>query len=108
MRKAHQVAYEVFSGPRNGLAVLHSCDITSCVNPLHLRLGTQQDNARDRDQRRRRIAPVGEKHGRAKLTCADVIEIRASLEPLEALAARYGISAGYADRVKRRATWKHI
>lgn len=52
--QAHRVAYRMTKGEiPTGLMVLHSCDQPSCVNPDHLRLGTQQDNMADRAQRNR-------------------------------------------------------
>jgi len=31
--------------------VLHTCDVAACCNPLHMYLGSAQDNARDRSDR---------------------------------------------------------
>lgn len=48
-RNVHQWSYILYKGPiPEGLYVLHSCDVTRCFNPEHLRLGTQQDNMNDR------------------------------------------------------------
>lgn len=52
--KCHRLAYELFRGPiAGGMSVLHSCDKRECVNPLHLRLGTQKDNGDDMAKRKR-------------------------------------------------------
>jgi hypothetical protein len=52
-RAAHQVAWELARGPRNGLWVLHKCDNPPCVRPDHLYLGSNADNARDMSRRGR-------------------------------------------------------
>ena len=58
--RAHRYAYELTYGPiPTGLCVLHGCDTPLCVNPEHLFLGTQKENAMDREAKGRgRIAPA--------------------------------------------------
>jgi hypothetical protein len=52
--QAHRFAYEMFKGEiPDDLVVMHSCDNPPCVNPAHLVLGTQSDNCRDRDDKKR-------------------------------------------------------
>jgi hypothetical protein len=47
-QRAHRWAYEKFFGPiPDGLIVMHTCDNPPCVNPLHLKVGTQGENIRD-------------------------------------------------------------
>lgn len=47
--KASRLAYLFFVGEiPEGLFVLHHCDIPACVNPEHLFIGTNQDNANDK------------------------------------------------------------
>ena len=44
----HRVAWQIYKGDIPGnLLVCHKCDVTSCCNPEHLFLGTQQDNVDD-------------------------------------------------------------
>lgn len=55
--KAHRVAWEIEYGPipdlpgSHGGVIRHTCDNRSCVNPKHLRLGTQGDNVQDQIDR---------------------------------------------------------
>lgn len=114
---AHRVAWlwangdmpPVPSGQR-AWVVMHACDNPPCVNPTHLRLGTYADNNWDMSEKGRwgeRALPVGENHQNAKLTDAQVVEIRRSTKSRVELAAAYGVSPGTIEYV-RRIGWKHI
>lgn len=93
---AHRVAYKLYVGRiPNGVYVLHECDNPKCVNPRHLYLGNQAVNLGDCKARGR--TAFGERNGRAKLSDAEVVDIRqrAAVGPRgtqEALAREYGIS----------------
>ncbi len=75
--RSHRYSWVLFNGKIPiELSVLHKCDNPSCVNPNHLFLGTDADNAHDRDRKGRQISHCGEQHGCSKLTNKDVLEIR--------------------------------
>jgi len=79
--KAHRLSYLLHKGGiTKGLNVLHQCGVASCVNPDHLYLGTQKENARDMIRHGRHFLPdnKGEKATWAKLTKQNVLEIIAA------------------------------
>lgn len=65
--RTHRIAYYLHYGtdPQQ-LLVIHSCDVRACCNPIHLRLGTQQDNMDDCTLRGRRNWPKGILNGNHK------------------------------------------
>lgn len=98
--RVHRLAYTLYVGPIPvNLIVRHACDVPSCCNPSHLLLGTRIDNNRDRVERGR--SAIGERSGSAKLADREVIEIRASTEPVDVLAKRYDITIGHVYKLRR-------
>jgi len=103
---AHRFAYELVCGRiEGGRFVMHACDNPSCCNPKHLSLGTAQENSTDMLSKGRQAC--GEKHGRHKLTSADVEAILRSKEPLRTLSDRYRISDSVVSSIRRRKHWQH-
>ena len=112
-KKAHKVAYELHFGPiPEGLMVCHSCDNRRCVNPMHLFLGTAQDNVQDmmvKGRHRPGGKPMpGCKNGNSKLSELQALEIRESTERNSQLAARYGVSMTTVQRIKAAKIWQHV
>lgn len=106
---AHRISYIEFVGPiPEGLHILHSCDNPACINPAHLRPGTNDDNMLDRLERDRCFKPKGEINPKAKLTEADVLAIRSSSESRKVLASRFGVATSSIGNILRRRTWAHV
>lgn len=106
-RRAHRMAWAAVHGDiPEGMDVLHACDNPPCCNPRHLFLGTDADNAADRNAKGRQAR--GEGNGRAKLTAADVATIRAASGPHTALAREHGVSAWTIAAIRRRFRWAHL
>lgn len=101
---ASRIARELEAGPLpDSVKVLHHCDNPSCVRPSHTYLGTQKENAHDRDSRGR--------NGLAKLTAAVVREVRAQAEqgvPQKDLCKQFGVHAPCISAIVNRKTWRHI
>jgi len=99
-----------------GKYVLHRCDNPNCINPRHLYIGTAQDNindAKDRGPARgvRVGAPLGEKHGRSKLTAEGVRDIRRRYsqgETKTVIAKRYDVSLSTISGVLSGRVWSHV
>jgi hypothetical protein len=95
---AHRLSYEVNIGPvPDSLCVLHRCDNRPCIEPTHLFLGTQKENADDCIAKGRNAPPPCLKHDRhpnRKLNWQQVNEIRelASTTKHHLLAERFGVA----------------
>lgn len=96
--KAYRVSWALANGPvPAGVVVRHKCDNPPCVNPTHLELGTQKDNARDTSARGR-LNPkslLNLRHDKA-LSTVDmemVVEMRSRGLSLPVIAKRFGVDS---------------
>lgn len=113
---ASRFSWQLAFGPiPAGMFVLHRCDNPPCVRPDHLFLGTNSDNMADMVNKGRYVSrerlPRGEAHPCARLTEADVIEIRqrfASGETRTSLAKTFGVSLSTVHDIIRRNIWRHV
>jgi hypothetical protein len=108
--RAHRLAWKLTHGDiPAGLWVLHRCDNPPCVRPDHLFLGDNAANMADLVEKR--LSPIGERNGTAKLTDEAVREMRqrhAVGEPIATLATRFGVSKSVAEKAIHGATWRHL
>jgi hypothetical protein len=108
-RRAHRLSYALHNGTiPQGMQVMHSCDNPPCVNPAHLRLGTNLQNQEERKARRPWKGPRGGAHHKARLTEADVLAIRNDTRTGAALAKAYGVSQSSISSIRHRKSWTHV
>ena len=110
---AHRVALILEQGaPDNEdkTYALHSCGRPGCVNPAHLRWGDQKDNMSDRDLHGNTAR--GQANGRAKLTAADVREMRRRYadggETHRTLGEEYNLHHTTVGQILRGENWGHV
>lgn len=107
---AHRAAcFLLFGTPEGGnYQACHSCGNghLGCVNPKHLYWGTQSTNEIDKLKHGTDIR--GEKHPLAKLTEAQVIEIKEMIIqgiPTSLIAEKYSVSWGAIHSIKKGENW---
>lgn len=65
---AYRIAYELFRGPiPKGKMCCHTCDVSICVNPHHLFLGTAKENGQDAARKGRLWQQKNPEHHRANV-----------------------------------------
>ncbi len=80
--KAHRMMWLETIGPiPEGLDVLHKCDVRNCVRLDHLELGTDLENARQREERGRGKQQRGERCGATKYPDSLVHKAKALYRP---------------------------
>ena len=136
---AHRVSWELHNPTQpipEGMCVLHECDTPPCVNPAHLKIGTQKDNMQDMVKRRRsakgdrhgfhthpervprgdkhylrqhpELSPRGEKNGCCKLTEDNVRAIFHTKGTHKQIAEEYGVHNSQVSRIRNGKRWRHL
>ena len=102
--RANRASYLIYKGDiPDGMCVCHTCDVTACVNPDHLFLGTHKDNAVDREIKGRGAS--GSKNGNSVLTKSEAIAIFNDTRPSRKIAEFYGIGKTTVLNIKNKRTW---
>ena len=114
---AHRVSYAIHRGDPGPMLVCHRCDTPGCVNPAHLFLGTEAENAADCVAKGRKVVfrgprPPGRRRTRGpKLDADKVRAIRASAalgETSGPLSRAFGVDSSTIRMVVRRDIWPHV
>lgn len=109
--RASHISLAIDNRPRlSDLHALHSCDNPQCVNPSHLRWGTNADNVGDMLARGRtlRFVRAGRGNPRARLTEQIVRAIRVDGRPDSVIAAELGVSKTAVVYARTGQTWSHV
>ena len=103
-----------FKIPKNHV-VMHECDNPICINPLHLSIGTVQDNVLDAFKKKRRKPPIplkGEQNKSSKLNKNQVSLIRKIYKENKSshrkLAKIFGVSSSVICKIINKKIWKDI
>ena len=99
-KRAHRASYKLNIGKiPKGKMILHSCNNPSCVNPKHLRPGTQHDNMKDRKDAGNQS--IGENHPNCKFSDKIVEEIRVFNGTRKEISKIFNMSESQVGNIKR-------
>jgi hypothetical protein len=91
--------------------IMHICDVRNCINPEHLKHGTQGENFADMVSKGRRVTAKGSRNQGAKLVESDIPKIRelaAMGVKHTRLSQDFGVSQTAIGRIVCRKTWSHV
>lgn len=123
--RTHRYSWIIANGDiPKGMQITHNCDVPSCVNPNHLKLGTQQSNMAEKVARNRQAKglnngshtrperrPKGEKIGNSKLKDIDVKFIRYWLDKGyegKLIAETFNVTNANISCIRNGKTWGHL
>ena len=94
---------------------MHKCDNPLCINYFHLFIGSLRDNTQDMIKKGRARftsnVAVGSKHGMAKLTEQDIVEIRRLLKTnikQTLIAKQFSVTRSLISAIKCNKIWNHV
>lgn len=114
---SHRFIYECYNGPipkfnefHERMCIRHKvCNNSSCVNPLHLKMGTYQQNADDMVEASRQAKGI--EHGNSILTNEEVLEIKKLLDSythIKIIAETFNVSISQIYRIRNGDLWSHL
>lgn len=108
---AHRFAAAIFLGApmRGPHHVMHTCDNPPCVNPRHLRIGTNATNTADRNRKGRQAR--GSRLPQSKMTPASLASMIREVVETEAspgaIAEHYGVTLRALYGIASGRAWSH-
>lgn len=122
----HRAVWTLLRGEiPSGAMLCHHCDNPRCANPAHLYIGDSKSNVRDmfsrgrhwtqqQPERARHLGRIGgkqndwargERNPKAKLTPAQVEQVREAKGSSYAVARSFGVNATTVQRIRRGESW---
>jgi hypothetical protein len=110
---AHRFSWEFHNKKKmdSKLYALHSCDNGACVNPDHIRPGTQKENVRDMIERGRNVPLKGEKNASCKINNEIALNIYKEAGKgikYKLIMAKYNVKHSVVSAIKNGRAWSHI
>jgi len=113
---AHRFSYQCYNGPipefnefGEKLCVRHKCDIPLCVNPLHLKIGTNQQNSDDMVERNRQNK--GMNVHTCILTEKQVLEVQRMLDngiKSKLISEKFDVNEHTIYKIRSGQNWSHL
>lgn len=105
----HRLVAEAFLDQDNGRDIVnHKNGIKDDNRAINLEWSNPSHNMNHAYKNFLKVSEKGQKHGRAKLSDAEVIEIRKSLKNEKELADFYNVSVSTINGIRLGRTWKHL
>lgn len=106
-KAVHRMVAETFLGPcPPGMEAAHNNGVRQDNRAENLRWDSRAANLADRNLHG--THNKGERHGAAKLTESDVLEIRGSPAPGARLASVFGVTPSTISDIRARRSWAHV
>jgi len=116
--RAHRFIYECYNGPipeydeyHKRMCICHKCNNRSCVNPLHLKIGTNQQNSDDMVNAGRQAR--GSTHGNSIFEDTDIIDILTDIYNnkyfnVDEISKKYSVDRRTICGILKGKNWTHI
>lgn len=111
--KAHRYSWELHNNQQvpDGMSICHKCDNPECTNPLHLFVGTHQENMDDMMAKGRRPPITGTRQWKCRFTEEQVIDIRSMHtdgHSRKEICDKYNANSSIIGKIVNGKLWRHL